>query len=105
MLRIGDQFYGRDGAPPKQPVNPRLAKLAGVYYDPASWNPRINVHALGDTLYAGIAPLKEAADGSWRSASPNGPTERLWFEHPVDGRPQQLNLSGIVYQRVHDRTL
>jgi CubicO group peptidase (beta-lactamase class C family) len=104
-LRLGDRLYGRGTAPIMPPPTPRLAQLAGVYYNPASWEPRIAIRAVEDKLMLGAAPLVEHADGSWRYAAPERANERIWFENFVDGRPQQVNYSGGLFERVHDQRL
>ena len=105
LLLLGDRLYGRDRAPPRQPPSPRLSLYAGTYYDAAAWEPRIVVHALGETLLIGTEALSEAPDGSWRFVDSAGASERIWFQHRVAGRPQTLNLSGVLFRRLHDDAL
>jgi hypothetical protein len=103
VLRLGGRLFGKDSAPPTPSTPPRLAALAGNYFNPAAWGGnRVPIYALGDRLYIGTTAVTEAPDGSWRSVDPAGASERMWFERPVAGRPQRLNLSGSVYTRLAD---
>ena len=96
-----DVLYGRDAALPQPPVPPRLAALAGVYRSNDPWTGESEVFARGDGLVIDRASgaLVPHADGSWRFADPKAVTERVWFEAPVRGRPQRLNLSGEMLLR------
>ena len=96
-----DVLYGRDAALPQPPVPPRLAALAGVYRSNDPWTGEWEVFARGDGLVIDRASgaLVPHADGSWRFADPATVTERVWFEVPVAGRPQRLNLSGELALR------
>jgi len=101
VLRVGGRLFGKDAAPPAPATEPRLAALAGHYLNPASWSfNRMAIFAVGERLYVGNTLLKEASDGSWRSADPAGSSERMWFEKPVNGRPQRVNLSGSIFTRL-----
>lgn len=99
FLRIGGDRFGRE-AGAARPAEPRLAALTGSYYSPGAWSSRISVFASGDRLFLGTYRVIEAADGSWRFADPNLASERIWFEHPSGGRPQNLNLSGTRFARL-----
>jgi hypothetical protein len=98
LLRVGSRLFGRGQAPAVPATSPRLAALAGSYFAPGAWSPYARIDAVGNKLFGGVAPLREAPDGSWRFADPAS-AERIWFEDIVDGRPQTLNLSGTHYQR------
>ena len=105
VLRLGNRLFGRHSAPAAQPPSPRLAALTGVYYSPGAWSSRPRVFAIGERLFVGTEEVVETSDGSWRFKSPNLASERLWFQHPIGGRPQVLNFSGSLFNRVHDRSL
>ncbi|HEX8193157.1 MAG TPA: hypothetical protein VF552_09675, partial [Allosphingosinicella sp.] len=98
VLRLGGALFGKGVAPPMPAPVPALAAMAGDYYG-SDWDPRASVHAVGDRLFADGAEIVAAADGSWRFADPALAPERIWFEHPVRGRPQVLNVSGARYSR------
>jgi CubicO group peptidase (beta-lactamase class C family) len=100
LMRLGDRLFGRGSAPAPQPPSPRVAALAGAYYSPVSWGSRPLVFAVGDRLFLGADELVEAPDGSWRIKNPEAVSERLWFQTPVAGRPQILNYSGSLYERL-----
>jgi hypothetical protein len=102
LMRLGGKLFGRDAAPVQPDPEPRLAALAGTYLSSGSWTPRRSVVVLGRQLFIGLDELKEAPDGSWRFVDPAGASERIWFQHPVAGRPQRLNFSGIPYARAAD---
>ena len=98
LLRLGNVLFGRDRAPAMPPVSPRLEPLTGFYFSAAEHR-RANVYAVGDRLYLGTNALAESADGSWRAIDPAGASERIWFEHVANGRPQHLNYSGLRFVR------
>jgi CubicO group peptidase (beta-lactamase class C family) len=100
VLRLGDRLYGRGRAPRVEPAPARLAALAGQYYNPGSWDPRQTIFVIGNRVFLDTEPLVEAPDGSWRFADAELVSERVWFERPVSGRPQQLNLSGMRFDRM-----
>jgi hypothetical protein len=104
VLRLGSRLFGRGSPPPAQPPSQRLAALAGTYYNPGSWSTRPRVFAAGDRLFLGNEELLEAADGSWRSKSSSLASERVWFQHAISGRPQVLNVSGTLFDRMPDRS-
>jgi len=97
----GGVLYGRDAALPQPPASPQFAKLAGVYRSNDPWTGGVEVFARGNSLVidgaSGVIVLH--ADGSWRFVDPAAQTERVWFEAPVGGRPQRLNLSGELLLR------
>ena len=97
----GATLYGRD-APVAQPAAPAaLAALAGVYTANDPWIGGTEIIARGETLVVeGAGEIRAAPDGSWRFADPAQVTDRLWFEHPVAGRPERLNLSGQLMDRL-----
>lgn len=105
VLRLGNRLFGRGSPPPPQPPGERLAALAGTYYNPGSWSARPRVFVVGDRLFLGNEELLEAPDGSWRFKSPSLASERVWFQQAISGRPQVLNASGTLYDRMSDRTL
>jgi CubicO group peptidase (beta-lactamase class C family) len=104
VLRLGNRLFGRATPPPVQPPSKRLAALAGTYYNPGSWSTRPRIFVVGDRIFLGNEELLEAADGSWRSKSPSLASERVWFQHAIMGRPQVLNVSGTLYDRMPDRS-
>jgi CubicO group peptidase (beta-lactamase class C family) len=100
ILRLGGLFFARDAAPPQPEPVPRIAALAGRYANSGDWGGAIEVHAIGDRLYAGTERLVEAGDGSWRSGSAEPSPERLWFQDMLAGRPLTLNFSGSRFRRL-----
>ena len=100
MIRLGGTVFGRGSAPALPAADPALAALAGDYYSPGDWGPRTSVYAIGRRLFLDTQEVVAAPDGSWRAADPNFAMERAWFEHPIGGRPQILNLSGSRFFRV-----
>jgi len=98
-LWYGEMLFGRDGAPAQPASDPALAALAGTYLSNDPWIGESVVVARGDTLIVdGAGPVLRAPDGSWRFADPQS-TERLWFDRPIGGRPQRLNVSGASQWR------
>jgi CubicO group peptidase (beta-lactamase class C family) len=99
QLWYGAALYGRDAAVAQPAVPPELAAFAGVYLANDPWIGGSEVIARGGTLVVeGDGPIHRVADGSWRFAAPQS-TDRLWFDRPVGGRPQRLNLSGAIMLR------
>jgi CubicO group peptidase (beta-lactamase class C family) len=105
VLRLGSRLFGRGSPPPARPPSTRLAPLAGTYYNPGSWSTRPRTFVVGDRLFLGNEELLEAADGSWRFKGSSLASERVWFQHAIAGRPQVLNVSGTLFDRMPDRTL
>ena len=99
QIRLGSRLFGRDAEPAAVPANPKLAALQGAYLSSSAWSSRRLVSAVGDRLFIGVDEVLAAPDGSWRYRDPAGASERIWFQHPVAGRPQQLNHSGLVFSR------
>ena len=96
---FGDVLYGRDAAVAQPVADRALVALAGVYRSNDPWVGSASIVARGDTLVVeGGGPLRRVADGSWRFADAAS-TERVWFECPVAGRPQRLNVSGSTMLR------
>jgi hypothetical protein len=103
VLRLGSRLFARDKAPAAPVTPPRIAMLAGDYFNPVSWgSTRLAIHALGERLYVANSAMVEASDGSWRFVDPAGASERFRFERPVNGRPQRLNASGMLLTRLSD---
>lgn len=102
-LRLGNRLFGKSEAPAAPVTPPKVAALAGNYFNPGAWGSnRVTIHALGERLYIGNSEMSEASDGSWRFVEAAGASERFWFERPVGGRPQRLNASGSIYTRLAD---
>lgn len=99
-LRLGATLFGRDAAPAQPRPAPQLALLAGRYYSAGAWDQDLWVFAVGDRLILGNDPVVPNADGSWRFTDAEGASERIWFQDPIAGRRQTLNLSGTRYSRV-----
>ncbi len=100
QLWYGEALYGRDAAIAQPAARPELAALAGTYASNDPWVGTAEVLARGDTLVLdGAGPVHRADDGSWRFADPMS-CERLWFDKPVAGQPQRLNLSGAQLWRL-----
>jgi hypothetical protein len=98
VLRLGGALFGKDAAPPMPARVPAAAALAGDYYG-SDWDPRASVHAVGSRLFVDGNEVAPTPDGSWRYLEPALAAERVWFEHPLRGRPQVLNVSGARYSR------
>ena len=100
----GDGLFAKDAAhrtPP--PTPPALAAMAGLYGNSDPWVGSLHVIARPDGLYAdGTDLLVELPDGSYRVGKDTGGCERVWFEKPVDGRPQRLVVSGYDHLRIAD---
>ena len=90
------------GPPVAQPAVPGpVAALAGTYGSDDGWIGGTTVIARGGTLVCeGAGEIRPTPDGSWRFVKAELVTDRLWFEHPVAGRPQRLNWSGQPMERL-----
>ena len=100
VIRLGGALFGRGVAPALPAADPALSALAGDYYSPGDWDPRASVHAIGRRLFLDAQEVVPTPDGSWRATDPGLVMERAWFENPIAGRPQVLNVSGSRFYRV-----
>lgn len=88
-----------DAKPADGPVDPALAALAGRYETDDPWVGSLVITARPDGLYIDDeVRLERQADGYWVLKLP-ATAERLWFETLVDGRAQQVSLSGRMLER------
>lgn len=100
LIRLGAVLFGRGSAPALPAADPAVAALAGDYYGPGEWDPRVSVVAIGRRLFLDRDEIVRAPDGSWRAVDADLAVERAWFESPIAGRPQILNVSGSRFSRV-----
>jgi CubicO group peptidase (beta-lactamase class C family) len=100
LIRLGGAMFGRGTAPAVPAPDPALAALAGDYYSPGDWDPRTSVYAIGRRLFIDTQEIVQAPDGSWRATDAAIAMERVWFENPIGGRPQIVNVSGSRFHRV-----
>lgn len=100
-----DRRFARSRPAPPSPTPAALAALEGVYLSNDPWYVEgIAIIARDGVLHsAGSGALVTHEDGSWRYRDAELAAERLWFENPVDGRPQQLNASGVLLRRTAHR--
>jgi hypothetical protein len=100
-----DRRFARSRPAPQQPAPAELAALEGVYLSNDPWYVEgLAIIARDGVLHsAGSGALVAHADGSWRYRDPELAAERVWFENPVGGRPQQLNASGVALRRTAHR--
>jgi CubicO group peptidase (beta-lactamase class C family) len=87
------------------PTPPDLAVLAGLYVNNDPWADSFQVVARPDGLWIdGVEPLIALPDGSYRVGQEAWGCERVWFEAPLDGRPQRMIFSGVDHLRMADET-
>jgi CubicO group peptidase (beta-lactamase class C family) len=97
---IGEVEYVRDPAAGYKPPAPEeLRALAGRYDDDDRWGGPVYIYARDGGLWIGNAVrIVEAAPGDWRFEDETSP-ERAYFDGFINGRPQQLVLSGTAFVR------
>jgi hypothetical protein len=54
-------------------------------------------------LFLWTTPLTRLEDGSWRPGEDEWSPERIWFDVPINGRPQRMSYSGADFLRRDDR--
>ncbi len=99
----GEQTFGRGGAAPTPRPAPALTKLAGHYVNNDLWVGDARTLVRGDKLVLeGRGELTQRPGGYWATTDDEGGIERFWFEAPLNGKPQRLNLSGADLIRFDD---
>jgi hypothetical protein len=80
-----------------------LTKLAGHYLNNDLWVGDARTLVRGDKLMLeGRGELTQRPGGYWATTDDEGGIERFWFEAPLNGKPQRLNLSGADLIRFDD---
>lgn len=92
----GETWFARDGAGAAPAPSPAaLVRLAGHYLSNDPWTGDATVFARGaELVLEGRGPLTLRDGGYWALKNDPGGVERLWFEAPLNGRMQRLNVSG-----------
>jgi hypothetical protein len=91
---------GRRVGPFSPPAPPALQALTGHYVSDDPWGARFWVTAQGPALFLDDAtPLVALPGGGFRAGDKDWSPERVWFEAPIDGRPQRAVASGVDHLR------
>lgn len=97
----GDVEYVRNPATGYKPKpDAALARLSGRYDNDDPWQGSLWIIARDGGLWLNNTdPMTKLDDGSWRVGADDWSPERVVFEGEIDGRPQQLRLSGSPFVR------
>jgi CubicO group peptidase (beta-lactamase class C family) len=97
----GPDAFVREGASRKvAPSNPRLARLAGSYYNDSPWWPPVVVVERGGNLWLGTdTPLTLIGKNLWRVGEESWSPERASFADFMNGKPQTFVFSGTEFSR------